>query len=110
MIACFPFAAQSLSPLPLMSGSQDVPGRGLTISLNDSEAGPSSVPLDSPPQYMPDSPPEYSVLPSSAGEFQLGKNSLFCVSISLFIDIVIVSSIFPFPKAYLKLALGTMLP
>ena len=58
---------QSFSPLPLMTGNQDVPGRGHTISLNDSEPGSSSFPLDSPPQYMPDSPPEYSVLPGSAG-------------------------------------------
>ena len=50
-----------------MSGSQDVPGRGHTISLNDSEPGTSYLPLDSPPQYMPDSPPEYSVLPGGTG-------------------------------------------
>jgi len=68
--ACFEIlsTAQSLSPLPLMSGSRDVPGRGHTISLNDSEPGCSSLPLDSPPQYMPDSPPEYSVLPGNAAQ------------------------------------------
>ena len=64
-LCCYFLAAHSLSPLPLMSGSQDVPGRGHTISLNDSEPGTSA--FDSPPQYMPESPPEYSVLPGSAG-------------------------------------------
>ena len=49
-----------------MSGSQDVPGRGHTISLNESEPS-SSFAADSPPQYMPDSPPEYSVVPGAAG-------------------------------------------
>ncbi|XP_065069859.1 zinc finger FYVE domain-containing protein 16-like isoform X1 [Rhopilema esculentum] len=57
--------AQSLSPLPLMSVSQDVPGRGHTIALNESEPT-TPVAADTPPQYMPESPPEYSVLPGSA--------------------------------------------
>eukprot|EP00794_Sanderia_malayensis_P007788 gene7788-8633_t len=59
--------AQSLMPVPLMYGNRDVPGRGHTISLNDNESEPSSF-IDSPPQYMPESPPEYSVTPGVAAQ------------------------------------------
>ena len=70
-----------------MTGNQDVPGRGHTISLNDNEPG-TPIAAESPPQYMPDSPPEYSLVPGGAGKiFFVSIKSLSIVS--LFVSLLL---------------------